>query len=87
MGINQKELQKIVKFCRKNGVSRIKTGEFELELEGRLTPGTSRHRNADPGSDSSPPGSAIPPFDSLTREQQLLWSSTPTNEGFSDADS
>lgn len=36
--MNTKELQKIVKFCRKNGIKRLKTAEIEIEISQDFTP-------------------------------------------------
>jgi hypothetical protein len=30
--VNTKEMQKIVKFCQKNGIKRLKTADFEIEF-------------------------------------------------------
>ena len=73
--IKQAELQKIVRFCRKNGIVKLKSGDLEIELAVKPAP----HRKVPEMKDSAP---EFPSWDSLSPEQRLLWSSTPDNGGF-----
>ena len=76
MALTHKDLQKLIKFLQKNGVNRLKTAEFEIELGSRLAPKRQTTKQAGPDSDSSGPAA----WDSLTDEQKLLWSSPSMNE-------
>lgn len=83
MPLNQKELQKLVKFCRKNGVSKIKTTDFEIEIS-LSTPCPKKEPGSTVTGGGTEPG--IPSFDQLSDMQRILWSSTPMNEGMGNAD-
>lgn len=77
---NQKELAKIARFCRKNGIKHYKNGDIELSF------GTEIHQDKPPKRTSSVvEKDEFPQWDSLTDEQKLLWSSTPISEGIENA--
>lgn len=73
MGLNLKELKQITSFCKKNGVFKLKTADFELELS---KDSFSIQRESVVQDNPITQG-----WDTLTPEQQILWSSTPTPIG------
>lgn len=75
MGLNRQELAKLVHFCKKNGVFKCKTPDFEIEIAREcLTP---RKRTAEEKLESNPAN--LPAWDNLSQEQKLLWSSSLDN--------
>jgi hypothetical protein len=70
-----KNLKKLIYFCRKNGILRYKSGSFEIELSNKVIPDEVKRRTEIPA-EESPPG--FPSWESLSDEQKLLWSATPT---------
>lgn len=72
--IDIKELKKIVRFCQKTGIVKLKSGDLELEIKEKpkVTPGPELKGDAP---------MQFPAWDSLTPEQKLLWSSTPDVAG------
>lgn len=77
---NQKELAKIVRFCRKNGIKSYKNGDIEISF------GTEIHQDKPPKRFSvHEDKDSLPNWNSFSQEEQLLYSSTPLNEGLPNA--
>lgn len=76
MAVNQRELAKLVHFCRKNGVFKCKTADFEIEIARESL------RSPKPTGNSSGEitNEPFPPWNTLSPEEQLLWSSPPVGE-------
>jgi hypothetical protein len=71
------ELKKLIKFCRENGISHLKHGEFEVSLspaahfpEGKAAP------------DSNP---STPPEELINEMDVLLWSAAGLPEAATEA--
>lgn len=73
--IDAKTMRKIVLFCKKNGIIKFKSGDFEIEITP--THSNSRKTNKENASEQGLASGAFPSWESLTREQRLLWSATP----------
>lgn len=71
--IDEKELKKIVRFCQKNGILKFKSGDFEIELSKWVSNSKQELPQASQNSIE------FPPWESMTPEQRLLWSSTPND--------
>lgn len=78
MALNSKDLQKLIRFLQKNGVSRFKNAEIEIELSPSLAP--RQRQRAGSGANPTEPAADKDGWDSLTAEQKLLWSSPSMNE-------
>lgn len=69
---NTKELAKLVKFLRKEGISHLKSGDFEMTLSpGALFP-------KKPGKESQ--SDTIPVENQFSEEDALFWSSAGISE-------
>ena len=76
---NLTELAKLVSFCRKNGITHIKTGEIELDIAiSALFPESKYKKKKQLESNTSDPVSEK----QYTEEEILMWSSlAPGMEG------
>lgn len=69
--MNVKELKQIVTVCRKNGILRLKTSEFEIELDRSSFKKTKVDKLIEKKLEE------FPAWDSLPEEARLLYSSPP----------
>lgn len=69
-----KDLKKLVSFLRKQGISRYKSADIELELSEGSVKRPSNGKKIVTSSEEKPP--SYPSWESLSPEQQLLWSAT-----------
>lgn len=74
-GPDLKDLRKLIIFLRKNGISHYKSGEFELNLD-KITTLSGKMKNTTDNATEGVPAGPFPSWDSLSQEQQLLWSSS-----------
>ena len=71
------DLKKLTAFCKKNGIYRIKTADFEFEIDkNSLSSPTKPTASTQPSTDLP----QFPAWEALTPEEQVLWSA-PIPEG------
>lgn len=67
---NLKEVEKIIKFCRKNGITRIKEGEVELHISAQALFPESTYKKKQKEVESP-----VELENQFTEEDALFWSS------------
>lgn len=73
-----KELRQLVRFCKQNGVFRCKTAGFEIEISKAVLKKPKRSLSVAPEEETSQKETPqFPAWESMSAEQQLLFSSTP----------
>lgn len=77
---NVQDLKKIISFCRKNGITRVKMDGFEIELHPTALYPESDYKKKK-ASEESPQTDALLETEKYSEEDLLFWSSAGIPDG------